>query len=591
MIDFWLGTCEIHRPSAENLWGLPGNPNKMAIEVMHDGNAWAVLLSSVDDVHDPRDLSCLLGFTNAANPCNVWHDRGFPLLDAIIEFDKATGALKITSPCFHEAPVMEYERMLLALSGIQFGASASVTVSATTLVTRYTQSLQSPDALQPGLLLQQRTVTWQPARSNVTQLLPIGNALNLDVNLGPKPPRSPCLEPLTTSVVTLAGAWVGTITLPSQAKLGPICAPEKLSDTAIGIPSYRFDDVEAIGFRVDLGGLEQDVTSDMAALIAPLNFHLNQPTDPGAAVPLPDFHYEVAAPMLLIELLRYGRMKSTDPRPPLTVNDAQGQHELVVRLLVGRVDEDTAQAQMPAAYAPAIFVDNTWSKTLGRDLLGYDKCLADFCVERSNGLVRLLPDGRLAEQTAAIDSDPVPLEDVRRIAVVDTTNPTPGPTLFEIDYSADGSAADSSTSLNLGSAILSTLGAIRWKLSDFNAAQFSGAFARQAISDSVMAFTCVQTTPVVNRELERTWVTTRFVVDSDISVSFPTDIATLTLHAVPIDSSSEPSSGPAMWNRLCQMLGDGRTAQLRLGAGSRYRIRCSMKLTIDDSLSSDDSTV
>ncbi len=93
---------------------------------------------------------------------------------------------------------------------------------------------------------------------------------------------------------------------------------------------------------------------------------------------MPDFRYRVATPTLLIELLRYNRMRSKDPAPPMRLDDSQSQHELVVRLLVGRVDDDTAQASDPAVYVPAIFVDNAWSKALGRDMLGYDKRMADF---------------------------------------------------------------------------------------------------------------------------------------------------------------------------------------------------------------------
>ena len=51
-----------------------------------------------------------------------------------------------------------------------------------------------------------------------------------------------------------------------------------------------------------------------------------------------------------------------------------------MRLLVGRVDDDTAQAHDPAVFVPAIFVDNPWSKILGREVQGFDKQMAEFCV-------------------------------------------------------------------------------------------------------------------------------------------------------------------------------------------------------------------
>ena len=46
-------------------------------------------------------------------------------------------------------------------------------------------------------------------------------------------------------------------------------------------------------------------------------------------------------------------------------------------VLVGRVDDDTAQAHDPAVFVPAIFVDNPWSKILGREVQGFDKRMAD----------------------------------------------------------------------------------------------------------------------------------------------------------------------------------------------------------------------
>ena len=82
----------------------------------------------------------------------------------------------------------------------------------------------------------------------------------------------------------------------------------------------------------------------------------------------------------MVELLRYGKMKLRQPLPSLRKDDYQSQHELLVRLLVGRVDDDTSQARDAAAFVPIIFVDNPWSKVLGRGVQGFDKRMADFCV-------------------------------------------------------------------------------------------------------------------------------------------------------------------------------------------------------------------
>ena len=77
----------------------------------------------------------------------------------------------------------------------------------------------------------------------------------------------------------------------------------------------------------------------------------------------------------------------------------------------------------------------------------------------------------------------------------------------------------------------------------------------------------------------------RFVLDPDLQAGLPSGRADLTLHAIPVSSGTGAITSPSVWNRLCAMLGDGRTARVRLPRGSWYRMRCSMNLTIDDQLS------
>jgi hypothetical protein len=76
-----------------------------------------------------------------------------------------------------------------------------------------------------------------------------------------------------------------------------------------------------------------------------------------------------------------------------TILDYQSQHELVVRILVGRVDDDTTQARDAATYVPAIFADNPWSKTIGH--CGGLPSHGEFCAERDGKRIPLRPDGRL----------------------------------------------------------------------------------------------------------------------------------------------------------------------------------------------------
>src|SRR5262249_46007578 len=164
--------------------------------------------------------------------------------------------------------------------------------------------------------------------------------------------------------------------------------------------------------------------------------------------------------------------------PPVGPDDYQSQHELVVRLLVGRVDDDTAQAHAPAVYVPAIFVDNPWSKVLGRDLQGFDKRMANFCVPiGADKYARLLPNGVVAADaesahtgSGAGEQAPRPLGDISLIRLVGETGSLEGPKVLELDSSPDKySDWDSFEKIDLGLALSSfSLGGTRWRQSDFD---------------------------------------------------------------------------------------------------------------------------
>ena len=151
-----------------------------------------------------------------------------------------------------------------------------------------------------------------------------------------------------------------------------------------GVAAFRFEDVEVLGFRVDLRRLGHDDDKRLAALIDPLNFHLNPHQFSRATrSAVSDFRYRAASQTVMVELLRYGKMKLQETSPPLDVDDFQSQHELLARILVGRVDDDTAQARDPATFVPTIFVDNSWSKSLARSVQGFGKRMADFCISEN----------------------------------------------------------------------------------------------------------------------------------------------------------------------------------------------------------------
>jgi hypothetical protein len=602
MAQFWLATFDNDNASADDSIAapmLPPGTSHFAIEVLREGDEWAVLFSSIDDPRTPGVLTCHLGFANGAKACNVWLDRGFPLVDATIAMD-AAGVLSVVSPFFSRGSLMQYETQLLALSGIAVGsAAAAPRKTPGSLAPSYRQQLQAPDAAQPDLFVTKQSVTWTPVRSPVRKLS-ANSVAPVHLELGPSPTRCPVVAPLTTANLQPIAVWSGDLQLPQHAQcvVGERLAPQKVAHT-FGTPAFRFEEVEVLGFRINLAELGRDVRSDLEALVRPLNFHLFEPAmgnrNGGWRKASSDFRYRAATATLVIELLRYGRMRARVPAPPLAVDDSQSQHELLVRLLVGRVDDDSAQAHAPAVFVPAIFVDNPWSKALGRDAIGFDKRLADFFVRRGNGpksrLERLLPDGRLATRTsspAAAEQRPEPLGDIRSINLVERTGAGNGKPLIEFNFpSNEHTDPDALRSVDLNLALgTSALAGTRWRQSDFDAAEFRRSFASVAVADSLRALRTIQVAPVATRGgLKQTWITGTLAMDDDLQAHLPSGVATIKLHAVPpVEQRRSAPSAPQAWNMLCRMLGDGTTAEVTLPTGSWYRLLCSMDLRIDDGL-------
>jgi hypothetical protein len=584
MTRFWLSTFTVPPAPAADA-PPPSSPilaagvRNLAIEVLAEPGqpGYAILFSKVDDPKQPKALTCLIGFTNAAKACNVWRDRGIPLIDATIVSDDA-GTLRVFSPFFGPEPAMQYEAPLFTLAGVRFEPYGEED----TLETRYQQALEAPDGAQPEAYVVRRAVEWKLPRAETRRLKP------LDIDVDVTATRYPSLAPLMRGPLTPVSAWSGTAYVPDDQRgrnRGAALDRVSRADT-FGVPAFRFEDVEVLGFRIDLGTYGRDFTRDLDRLIAPLNFHLAGPSGTDA---IWDFRYRAATRVLLVELLRYGRMKLRSPSPPMAVEDFQSQHELLVRLLVGRVDDDTAQAHSPALYVPAIFVDNPWSKVLGRDLQGFDKRMATFWAREAGGLAPLRPDGRVAGQSGA--GEPTPLGDIARVTLVDSTGAPVDPdrprTILDLDCSpANYEDWDAFDRIDLGLALNSlSLTGTRWRQSDFDAVEFRRSFARAAVTESLKGFRSIQVSPVTDRGLEQAWITGTFVVDDDFQIARPSGIARLTFHAVGNDrkAPTAPSAGP-YWNLLCEMLGDGRRADVSLPTGSWYRLLCSMDLSIDDGL-------
>jgi hypothetical protein len=589
MPRFWLATYLVSPSPAANdspaAVLLASGSRNLAIEVLGDAESseYAVLFSTVDDLKQPQALTCLIGFTNAAKACSIWRDRGFPLVDAKILRDGA-GKISVFSPYFGDDPPMQYESLLFAMTGITFEPQGGAKEA---LETRYEQALEAPDGAQPDTLITRRATAWSPERGDTHRLK------SLDLKVEVARTRCPSLAPLVTGSLTPVSAWSGYARLPQDQKeknRGAILGRVSRADI-FGAPAFRFEDVEVLGFRVDLGAYGRDFARDLDRLIKPLNFHLDDTAGAGA---IWDFCYRAASRTLVIELLRYGSMKLKSPSPPMGQEDYQSQHELVVRLLVGRVDDDTAQAHAPAVYVPAIFVDNPWSKVLGRDMQGFDKRMANFCVLQDGKHARLRPDGCVAEDPGpggvapgAGRRRPRPLGDISLISLVDETGSLKGRPILELDCSPlnyDDWGAFERVDLGLAFGSFSLSGT-RWRQSDFDAAEFRRSFARSAVTESLQGFRSIQVSPVADRGLDKAWITGTFAVDDDLRIARPSGVASLTIHAAGPDPNlpSTPSAS-LYWNLLCEMLGDGSRAQISLPTGSWYRLLCSMDLTIDDGL-------
>jgi hypothetical protein len=327
-----------------------------------------------------------------------------------------------------------------------------------------------------------------------------------------------------------------------------------------GAPNFSFLDVDSIGFRIDLSPFGRKADELLEQLVAPLNFHTQSQS---AATP---FRFAAASHTLVIELLHYGKMIDADS-PALRPDDFTSQHELALRLLVGRVDDDTAQARLPAVFVPAIFVDNPWSKVVGREQLGYDKQLAQFCVgDQSLDMDGRVPGRAVRQDLAAVD----------HLKLVSRVGRDAGLKVLSIKCPA----SDDATFTRVDVPTLLSSDAIGpWMQSDFAQPEFRRGFARSVMGQGFMRFQSIQNVPVDRRELPSAWVSGTYTL-SDVEVAFPTGIATLTFPS-PDDLDKGTLAAPGAWTEFCRLLSG---QPLALPTGEWYRLRCSMTLAINDLL-------
>lgn len=569
MSSFWLGTWALAEPLAPT--GRSAEPitaqgaDVLALEVIRDGPQIRVLFSSADDVDNPHALCCRIGFCNDAQACNSWRAAGFPMIDAAIALN--AGMLRITSPFFESVEYMTYDADLITIANLDLDAAG---IEQDAPICAYRQVQQTPDPGWPSTRIVQTPACYAAGRSHVRHVA------GMQLVFGGPATRWPSLVPLSPGPqqVQMHHVWCGELaplekidkpdpTLTPWQPVGGSVHPKATRADIFGEPVFRFEDVQAYGFRIELPAADPDVVQGLKRLIAPLNFHKSPAY---AQRNPPTFRYEPATSVVLVELLRYGRMQLDRAQPPLGNTDYQSQHELVVRVLVAKADSHLALARDSAVYVPAIFVDNPWSKVVGRDMQGYAKCMAGFCIGDS---MPLRPDG------VRSGGAPMPLSAITNIDLVDTTRRVDDPSqrqpLLGLSYARDDGVELQLRKMTTLRALVNKTGAL-WRDGDFSEYEFANPMTSDAVWRSLNGFRSVQVSPVDDSpDPARCWIETVFTVDN-LKAASPSGGASLVFHHL--------RDAPQGWRCLCTLLGihEGNAQRLNFQARNWYQLTFSMGL-------------
>ena len=526
---------------------------------------------SAASLHDQTwQLTPQIGFCNVQEHCDQLREKGFPVVEAQLVWDEKRRDLSVRIPYFVDGatsiqcdapPLIEVH--LPAPSAANHPKSRSAPV-------RFSLQILAPDPVQCASLLLPEVST-----QDYAEIIEQISAQDARVRIAAC--RFPDLSALIPALLTRQ-VWLGEgKTAPAPRVKGPPPppppppVPTPIEDESPFGPSRMiFNEVELIGFRIGLPGLKR---GDLQDLVGPLNDALVAAAAPTG---ITDFKYEPASATLVIELLRYGRMRCEMPRLPLTSNDYICQHELIVRLMVGRVDDDTAQAREPASFVPALFVDEPWSKMLGRELEGYPKELVRF--QTSDGR-SLRSDGRLER-----DAAPTPLTEVARV-VPEATIGAPGKVpFFSVDYPGV-SFNDKFQAVDLATLSgTSWPGLGRWRQSDFEEGEFRRSFARAVMRPGFDEFQTIQVCPIDKRQRSTSpaLVRGRFSF-SKLKTQFPEGIAEVTLSAA---HALQTTPSGSVWKTLIGILGgkDVPSVTLTCVTGEWYRLKSDCRLTIEEAI-------
>lgn len=534
----------------------------IAVDVIRDRNrpnAIAVLISSVKD-ENGRVLECRFGLTNVVAWGDAFRARGIPAAETLISVDVTGNSIVVRAPLRAmtgdetedpEPPV------LITLSGVQFFEAGGADALREFFPVVYSQLAFSPAAGSPDKEVFALAETIATPRELLAAL---ESVVSMDVHETVLPE----LKAFSGAHFRLSRAWSGVLNDTLEQVLvqrQPAPTPKWTRQAKpFSATGYRFTDVEFVGMRVDLRPYGSDADDLLEELIRPLNFHLDAP-DPADAM---SFKYQPAARSLVIELVRYGRMYWGKDVPTEEPDYFESQFELLMRVLVGRVDDGSAQARDPAVFVPAILVDNPWSKLIGREYQGFEKRLARFVDKdglpvRSTSANRQGTGSRLfditgIEQLASLDPDAP-----RGIRVADIDLPP-----IDADWYCNAEPVDSyGVSLAAGP---------RWRQSDFSRREFRRSFARDVLADGLDSFHSIQVAAVDTRPLPFAWITGTFTLRG-LRAAFPRGVATLTL--------KDHDGLPCAFRRLCKLMEGGPIA---MPTGDWYVGKSSVDLKVDDGL-------
>jgi 4-carboxymuconolactone decarboxylase len=241
----------------------------------------------------------------------------------------------------------------------------------------------------------------------------------------------------------------------------------------------------------------------------------------------------------------------------------ESQFELLMRVLVGRVDDGSAQARDPAVFVPAIFVDNPWSKLIGREYQGFEKRMARFLDKNGDPVLSTSSNGR---GTGSRLFDIAGIEQVASLAPR-----TPGIRIADIDLPPI--AADWYRNAEpVDSYGVSLAAGPRWRQSDFSHREFRRSFARDVLADGLDSFHSIQVAAVDKRPLPFAWITGTFTLQG-LRAVFPRGVATLDL--------KDHDGLPCAFRRLCKLM---QGEPITMPTGDWYVGKSSVDLKVDDGL-------